>query len=57
MHFKSVFVKTKRSVAFHREKEIEVKQGAWTLQETCLLDSVESFLMSTNILPNAQNIA
>lgn len=49
-------LKRKRSTIFHEEHEIHVKQGSWTLQETCILESVESFLLSTTILPSVDNI-
>ena len=49
-------LKRKRSTLFHKENEMDVKQGSWTLQETCILESVESFLLSTTILPSVHNV-
>lgn len=49
-------VKRNRSTAYHRENCLDVKQSSWTLQETCIVDSVESFLLSTSIIPSAHNV-
>lgn len=49
-------LKRKRSTLFHKENEMDVKQGSWTLQETCIIESVESFLLSTTILPSVHNV-
>lgn len=49
-------VKRKRSTAYHKENDLDVKQGSWTLQETCIVESVESFLLSTSIIPSVHNV-
>ena len=36
---------------------IELQCGPWTLEETCLLDSVHSFQSATCVIPTYQNIA
>ena len=49
-------VKRKRAAEYHREHGIDIKHGTWTLLETCLLESVESFLFSTSIIPSVHNV-
>lgn len=49
-------VKRKRTTAYHRENGLDIKQGSWTLQETCIVESVESFLFSTSIIPSVHNV-
>ena len=38
------------------EKGFEINWGKWAIAETCLLETVESFLCTTNVLPTYQNI-
>ena len=38
------------------EKGFEINWGKWTIVEACLLETVESFLCTTNVLPTYQNI-
>ena len=46
-----------RSSQYMNENNLTVNQGSWTLQETHILDAVQSFLSSTYIIPTAENIA
>ena len=50
-------LKKKRSSKFLEESKFTPVHGPWTLEENCILDCSESFLMTTCILPNAHNIA
>ena len=44
-------VKRKRTTAYHRENGLDINQGSWTLQGTCIfVESVESFLFLTSII-------
>ena len=38
------------------EQGFEINWGKWAIAETCLLETVESFLCTTNVLPTYQNI-
>ena len=38
------------------EKGSEINWGKWAIAETCLLETLESFLCTTNVLPTYQNI-
>ena len=38
------------------EQGFEINWGKWTIVEACLLETVESFLCTTNVLPTYQNI-
>ena len=38
------------------EKGFEINWEKWAIAETCLLETVESFLCTTNVLPTCQNI-
>ena len=49
-------LKRKRSEKFLAENNFEIKQGAWTLQETCLLEAVVSFLECACIVPSHENV-
>jgi hypothetical protein len=49
-------LKRKRGYTFLSESGFQVEQGGWTLLETCILDTTESFLYSTHIIPNEGNI-
>ena len=37
------------------EEGFEINWGKWTIVEACLLETVESFLCTTNVLPTYQN--
>ena len=50
-------LKRKRSSKFLENNGFIPVHGPWTLEENCVLDCVESFLMTTSILPNIHNIA
>ena len=51
-------LKRMRSSQYMNENNLTINQGSWTLQETCILDAVQSFLSSTTyIIPTAENIA
>ena len=50
-------LKRMRSSQYMKENNLAINQGSWTLQGTCILDSVQSFLSSTYIIPTAENIA
>jgi len=49
-------LKRKRSKKALAENNFEIKQGAWTLQETCLLEAVVSFLECACIVPSHENV-
>ena len=49
-------VKRKRATEFYREHGIDIKHSTWTLLESCILQSVESFLLSTSIIPSVHNV-
>ena len=34
-----------------------MQPGPWTLEESCLLDSVESFILNTCVIPSYRNIS
>ena len=38
------------------KKGFEINWGKWTIVEACLLETVESFLCTPNVLPTYQNI-
>ena len=38
------------------QQGFEINWGKWTIVEACLLETVESFLCTTNVLPTYQNI-
>ena len=44
------------TTTFLEETGFKVQSGPWTMEETCLLDTVESFLSATCIVPNYKNI-
>ena len=50
-------LKRARTKTFLEDREFEVQCGQWTTEETCLLDTVESFLCVANLLPSSKNIA
>lgn len=49
-------LKRKRGSKFHVDNEITMNDGPWTLQETCVLETVMSFLCSTCLIPSDENI-
>ena len=49
-------LKRARTETFLEQSEFEVQCGHWTTEETCLLDTVESFLCADNLLPSSKNI-
>ena len=49
-------LKRKRTDKFLTENDFEMKQGSWTMEETCLLEAVLSFLNSTSIELSDENI-
>ena len=49
-------LKRVRTKTFLDQSEFEVQCGHWTTEETCLLDTVESFLCADNLLPSSKNI-
>ena len=50
-------LKRARTKTFLEQNEFEVQYGHWTTEETCPLDTVESFLCVANLLPSRKNIA
>ena len=49
-------LKRERTTTFLEKTGFKVQSGPWTMEETCLLDTVESFLSATCIVPNYKNI-
>ena len=49
-------LKRTRTSKVLEEKGFEINWGKWTIVEACLLETVESFLCTTNVLPTYQNI-
>ena len=49
-------LKRKRTTTFLENGGFKVQPGPWTLEETCLLDTVESFLSATCIITSCRNI-
>ena len=50
-------LKRKRTTTFLKNNGFEVQHGQWTAEETCLFDTIESFLYATGILASCKNIA
>ena len=50
-------IKRKRCSTFLEDNGFAHVHGPWTLGENCILDCVESFLTTTCILPNVDNLA
>jgi hypothetical protein len=50
-------LKRVRTKTFLEHSGFEVQCGHWTTEETCLLDTVESFLCVASLLPSNKNIA
>ena len=50
-------LKRVRTMRFLQHSGCEVQTGQWTMEETCLLDSVESFLHAASMLAISKNIA
>ena len=49
-------LKRKCTTTFLKNNEFELQQGQWTAEETCLFDTIESFLYATGILVSSKNI-
>lgn len=49
-------LKRKRTTTFLENGGFNAQQGPWALEETCLLDTVESFLSATCIIRSCRNI-
>ena len=49
-------LKRERTTTFLEKTGFKVQSGPWTMEETYLLDTVESFLSVTCIVPNYKNI-
>ena len=49
-------LKRTRTLKVLGEQGFEINWGKWTIVEACLLETVESFLCTTNVLPTYQNI-
>ena len=54
--FQSSFTEKDWNIESSWEKGFEINWVKWTIVETCLLETVESFLCTTNALPTYQNI-
>ena len=50
-------LKRARTKTFLEHNEFQIQYGHWTTEETCLLDTVESFLCVASLLPSSKNIA
>lgn len=50
-------LKRTRTTTFLKNNGFEVQHGQWTPEETCLFDTIESFLYATGILASCKNIA
>ena len=50
-------LKRTRMTTFLKNNGFEVQHGQWTPEETCLFDTIESFLYATGILASCKNIA
>lgn len=48
--------KRKRGYDYLNEAGFEVERGSWTMLETCILHTTESFISSTCISPTTENI-
>lgn len=49
-------LKRARTTTFLEKTGFNMQSGPWTIEETCLLDTVDSFLSATCIIPNSKNI-
>ena len=49
-------LKRARTTTFLQCSGLEVQSGQWTLEETCLLDTVESFLYAASMLATAKTL-
>lgn len=49
-------LKRQRGEEFMSDRNMKVSVGSWTTTEYCILDTVESFLHSTCLLPSEDNI-
>ena len=50
-------LKRRRTAAILEEEGSDLQPGPWTLEESCLLDSVESFILNTCVIPSYRNIS
>ena len=50
-------LKRRRTGAILEEEGSDLQPGPWTLEESCLLDSVESFILNTCVTPSYRNIS
>ena len=50
-------LKRRRTAAILKEEGSDLQPGPWTLEESCLLDSVESFILNTCVIPSYRNIS
>ena len=50
-------LKRAQTKTFLEQNEFEVQCGHWATEETCLLDTVESFLCVASLLPSSKNVA
>ena len=48
-------LKRRRTAAILKEEGSDLQPGPWTLEESCLLDSVESFILNTCVIPSYRN--
>ena len=48
--------KRRRTAAILEEEGSDLQPGPWTLEESCLLDSVVSFILNTCVIPRYRNI-
>ena len=48
-------LKRRRTAAILEEEGSDLQPGPWTLEESCLLDSVESFILNTCVIPSYRN--
>ena len=47
--------KRRRTAAILEEEGSDLHPGPWTLEESCLLDSVESFILNMCVIPSYRN--
>lgn len=50
-------LKRRRTADILEDEGYNLQPGPWTLEESCLLDSVESFISNTCVLPSYRNIS
>ena len=48
-------LKRRRTAAILEEEGSDLHPGPWTLEESCLLDSVESFILNMCVIPSYRN--